>query len=453
MSELTFEPTERQFEAWEFLSDQVTTSIGYGGAAAGGKSWLGCNWITLMCYAYPGTRWFIGRKEQTNLQKTTLVTLFKVFERYGIRPDIDFSFDKKLNIIHFKVTKSEILLLDLAYKPSDPLYTRLGGLEVTGGFIDESNEIEYAAIDVVGTRIGRWRNEEYGILGKILETFNPSKNHVYTRFYQPFKDNSLPSYVRFIRSLPTDNPYTPSAYLEQLRHSDPITRQRLLEGNFEYDEDENALFSFDDIQNLFTNSINTDGQEYYITVDVARFGKDRTIIMTWKGLEVIDIEIIDKSDLSYVEDRVEQKRQQFGVKLLNVIADEDGVGGGVVDHLKCRGFVANSSPVENANPHYKVNFQNLKSQCYYALAELTQQGKIRIMTDRVFVKEAIAEELEQIKRKDSDKDGKLKVIGKDEIKDTLGHSPDFADTLMMRMFFVVQPIYRVKVFAQKPAGF
>lgn len=31
--------------------------------------------------------------------------------------------------------------------------------------------------------------------------------------------------------------------------------------------------------------------------------------------------------------------------------------------------------------------------------------------------------------------GKLKIVAKDEIKEALGCSPDFADALMMRMWF------------------
>jgi polyribonucleotide nucleotidyltransferase len=54
--------------------------------------------------------------------------------------------------------------------------------------------------------------------------------------------------------------------------------------------------------------------------------------------------------------------------------------------------------------------------------------------DEIF-KEELIEELEQIKQKNPDKDNKLSIIPKDEIKDTLGHSPDIADMMMMRMFF------------------
>ena len=49
------------------------------------------------------------------------------------------------------------------------------------------------------------------------------------------------------------------------------------------------------------------------------------------------------------------------------------------------------------------------------------------------------QELEQVKQKDIDKDGKVALIGKESIKEVLGRSPDIADALMMRMYFELQP--------------
>jgi len=34
-----------------------------------------------------------------------------------------------------------------------------------------------------------------------------------------------------------------------------------------------------------------------------------------------------------------------------------------------------------------------------------------------------------------DKDGKLKIVGKDEVKEAIGRSPDTGDTFIMRMWF------------------
>lgn len=100
---------------------------------------------------------------------------------------------------------SEILLIDLAYKPSDPLYERLGSLELTDGAIDESGEVDEMAIQILSTRIGRYRNSEYGIRRKILETFNPNKGHVNRRYYIPHREKTLPEHRIFIPALVTDN--------------------------------------------------------------------------------------------------------------------------------------------------------------------------------------------------------------------------------------------------------
>ena len=135
--EIEFHPSQKQFEAWGYLTDEVKTEIGYGGAAHGGKSYLGCFWITASCMAYPGTGYLLGRKELTNLKRTTLLTLFKIFKDFGLS-DKNYDYNQQNNTITFD-NGSQIFLLDLGYKPSDPLFTRLGGLELTGAFVDESN--------------------------------------------------------------------------------------------------------------------------------------------------------------------------------------------------------------------------------------------------------------------------------------------------------------------------
>jgi hypothetical protein len=46
----------------------------------------------------------------------------------------------------------------------------------------------------------------------------------------------------------------------------------------------------------------------------------------------------------------------------------------------------------------------------------------------------ITEEFSQIKQRDMDKDGKLKIVGKDEVREAIGRSPDTGDTFIMRMY-------------------
>ena len=57
-----------------------------------------------------------------------------------------------------------------------------------------------------------------------------------------------------------------------------------------------------------------------------------------------------------------------------------------------------------------------------------------IQSDEPSVNDMIIEELEVVKQKDVDKDNKMSVISKDKIKELIGRSPDYSDTLMMRMY-------------------
>lgn len=429
--QLVFKPSLKQYEAYQLLTDKVTTEIGYGGAAYGGKSYLGCFWLTASALAYPDTGWLLGRKDLINLRRTTLLTLFKLWETLGIKRE-EYNYNQQNNIITF-TNKSQIFLFDLAYQPSDPLFTRLGGLDLTGAFIDESNEVQEQAINIILTRLGRRGNDKYSLAPKLLEGFNPDKGHVYSRYYKPWRDDLLPTHRRFIKALPTDNPDPgAAAYIEQLKKADKVTQERLLRGNFEYDDDPTNLMQYDAIVDLFTNTAEL-SEEVYITADIARYGQDKTVIMLWRGFKVEKIFTYEKQGLDATTTKIRDLASNERVPYSHIVVDEDGVGGGVVDSLQgCKGFVANSTALENPLTGEKENYQNLKAQCTYKLAQYVNNHKIAVTADPT-TRTLLIEELEQIKTKDIDKDQKLRVRPKDEIKEVLGRSPDYADALMMRM--------------------
>ena len=86
---------------------------------------------------------------------------------------------------------SRIDLLDLDFQPRDPLYERVGSLEYTNGFLEEAPEMVFGAFDIMKTRVGRHRNEEFGLPGKIFLTGNPSKEWPYRIYYKPWKEDKL----------------------------------------------------------------------------------------------------------------------------------------------------------------------------------------------------------------------------------------------------------------------
>jgi len=430
----------------------------FGGGAGGGKSWLAVEWLITNCYFYPGSKWFMGRNELKRLMGSTFATFRKACKHHNI-PEGDWTINGQYNYIEF-FNGSRIDLLDLAYKPSDEMYERLGSLEYTGGFIEEASEVKFKAFDVLKSRVGRHMNKDFGLTPKILMTCNPNKNWLYRIFYKPWLKRELAGKYAFIQSLYKDNPHTADEYEEALSDiDDKATKQRLKYGNWEYDDDENALVTYDAIQDLFTNTLKEDERKY-LTIDVARFGKDSLVAKFWKGFDCYRIEERNKQGLDVTATEVKEWIKEERIPMSRVAVDEVGVGGGLLDNLPgAKGFIANSSPLENPDAKKtkivrdgkimfttpKENYASLNDQCGYMLASKIEEREIKISAKiSTETRERIEEEAGQLIRKDADKDTKLKLIPKDEIKENIGRSPDYLDTMKIRMIFelVKSPVFK-----------
>jgi phage terminase large subunit len=425
-----FKPLTRQSEALKFLSaDSNVETILYGGAAGGGKTMLGCMWQILRRLKYPGTRSLIGRAKLDTLKKTTMNTFFQVANDIGLKAGEDFSYNQQSHIIKFS-NGSEIILADLFLYPSDPNFQDLGGLELTDVFLDEATEISEKAYSIVCSRI-RYKLNEYNLTPKILLTCNPSKGWIYNQFYLPYKNQNLPEHLAFVQALPGDNIHLPEAYVTSLSRLPEADRKRLLEGDWEFDNSSDRLYLYDELMRCFREPTNVG--EGYITADIARLGKDRTVLCVWKGLSCIDIVVLRQKRQDEVKAEIQRLMNQYSVRLSNVLADADGVGGGLVDSLRCREFMNGSKAVRG------TQYMNLKADCYFRLGELIDKNEI---TFPIKWQEDICKELELIRRVDPDKEGKLRVTSKDTISQrTGGISPDIADAIMMRAYFELNRNY------------
>ena len=421
---------EKQEKALKILTDNDFVEFLYGGAAGGAKSWTGCTWLAMMCLAYPGTKWFIGRESLKRLRESTLITFFKVCTRYGIKRDVVFNYNGQDHFIEFE-NGSRIDMLDLRYLPSDPLYERYGSIEYTGGWIEEGGEINFGAYDTLKTRIGRHMNDHYGLLRKLFISCNPKKNWMYTTFFKPAKDNSLADHMTYLPCLVQENPFIEKDYIKALEStSDKVKKERLLKGNWEYDDNPNALCAYDTILAIFDNDLAVKTGKKYITADIARFGSDKCRIVVWDGYVVIETLSFDVSRTTDIQNAINHLRRKHGIPKSRTLADEDGVGGGVVDNCEIEGFTNGGRPFDGEN------YQNLQTQCGYKLADLINENKIGFEAEiSIEEKENITLELEQLQTWEGDSDGKLKLKPKDQIKADIGHSPDWRDVLLMRVYF------------------
>lgn len=427
----------KQEEALELLTDSESEEVLYGGAAGGAKSWTGCVWLLFMCLIYPETKWFIGREELKRITKSTLITFFKVAKAYGA--ENEFRFNAQSNTIIFK-NGSIIDLLELKYLPRDPLYERFGSMEYTGGWIEEGGEINFGAYDILKTRIGRHYNDKYNIIAKVFITCNPKKNWLYTEFYKPFMKGGLKKGLkRFLQAFVQDNPFIESGYIERLRRTkDKSKRERLLNGNWDYDDNPYALCAFDSISYIFENDHVTRTGKKYITADIARFGSDSARIGVWDGWDLIEVQSFEISKTTEIQAAIDALRVKHQIPKYQCIADEDGVGGGVVDNCGIKGFMNGSKPFKEklSDGVLEVpNYEHLQTQCLFGIADKINEGAINISADvSPSEKEMIINELATIER-DPSNTKKVALTSKAKIKGDIGKSPDWRDMILMRKFF------------------
>ena len=414
----------KQLEALSYLSiDSPVIEVLYGAAASTGKSYLGVDWQVMRRLKYPGTRGMFGRASLDSLKKSTLNTFWDYCKAKGLKVGEHYTFNGQSNVIRFH-NGSEIYLMDLFYYPSDPNFDSLGSTEFTDAFIEEVAEITEKAVSIVRSRL-RYKLNEYGLRPKLLLSCNPSTNWLKSEFYLPYVNGTLPEWRAFVPAKATDNPHTNQFYIESLQKMPEIDRRRLLEGDWDYSDSSDLMFKYSDVERCFNDSVGSG--EYCITADIARLGKDRTVIGIWHGLVLIECIEMQQKRTDEVAQIISQKASQYQIGKKKILCDEDGIGGGVVDMLRCEGFHNGGAPQN------KERFQNAKNECYFKLAELVEKGLISF---RAGPKETILKELEAVRREKPEGDTKLSVISKDKMKTYLsGKSPDYADMIMMRMHF------------------
>lgn len=455
----------KQKTAFDLLDDPTVVELLYGGGAGGGKSWLICLWAVIQCRKYPGIAIGLGRKEISNLGKTTALTLLtEVHPALGVRSD-DFRYvaPGSPNPGVYYANGSSIPFIDLAPKPTDPDFDRLGSLNLTHNLIEEAGEIVLKARSVFTSRKNRKLNIEYGIVGKTVITCNPSQNFVRDQFYEPYLmggsgghqvwehgaveiDGKLQTAHRaFVKSLPTDNPLLSRNYIQTLLELPDAERRRLLEGDWEYFEDDGSLFK----TYLFQQTSQPQGDEVYAGCDPARTGGDKTVFGLIRGDTISDLVnlVIPKTpqlDIgSYVAEHFIDYCKTRNVGYDHAAVDVVGIGASVIDACNRLGFHAKAFNAGSNKGVRMLNrggtvteaksteavplFNNIRSQCYYDMAEAAHKGELKFLDglpDYAELKRDLGAHKYEVKER------QIIVESKDKLKERLGRSPDFSDAIM-----------------------
>lgn len=239
-------------------NENIPQMILTGGAAGGGKSYLGSCWLISSCLRWPDMRMVVGRKTLKSLRESTWNTILSVCKSWGLVEGENYKVNNLSGEMIFW-NGSKIIMKEMAYSPSDPSWLRFGSSEYSGGFIDEVGEIEERGVDVLFSRI-RWKVHETFKVPKLLMSTNPCLGWVRDRFV--IDNNGDPVQCRegelYLPFSVFDNPDVAfrNAYAASLRKiNDPTTVERLLYGNWMWvDSNEAAAYyKFDGSKHLVDN--------------------------------------------------------------------------------------------------------------------------------------------------------------------------------------------------------
>jgi len=385
----------------------------------------------------------MGRSKLKALKETTLNTFFQVSGDLGVSNQ--YKYNSQTNIITW-TNGSEILLKDLFLFPSDPNFDSLGSLEICGGFVDEAGQCSWKAIQILLSRM-RYKLKEFGIIPKLFMSTNPQKNWAYSEFYMPSKNKTIGSDKKFIQALCTDNPHLDPTYIETLKTLDHASRERLLYGNWDYEDNPYAMFDYENILGMFTNEWIKPTEDRYLTADLAYEGSDKFVIVIWAGFVVIKVIAIDKINDVSISKKINDLRIEYRVPIKNVIYDADGLQ--TFTRLSAKvGVLSGAVGFKNNGKAIKVsgkveNYKNLKAQCYFYFADMVRDGKVFIQD--LTYKQQIIEEFEQINRRPLDDDGVLSIERKADLKERLKRSPDFADAIFLRAYAEIKGKKQVRI--------
>ncbi|VVB58121.1 Uncharacterised protein [Candidatus Anstonella stagnisolia] len=224
---------------------------------------------------------------------------------------------------------------------------------------------------------------------------------------------------------------TEAAVLDQRKEMTELEFKVLYEAEFP-DELEFAIFSQEAINNIIKKKDFEKYERYTCGIDVARGGRDVTVI-TIGGIAADEISYIEhkEMDTKDIMQVVGMARTmidgKYGAKNTDIVVDVVGLGAGVKDRLaeleyKVTGFSAGSKAMD------EERFKNIKTETLWRMAAMAKNGNILNVPA---MSKYILQLRSWIYEVKSDK--QLKCIDPED------KSPDYGDSLMMMCYPILFP--------------
>lgn len=221
--------------------------------------------------------------------------------------------------------------------------------------------------------------------------------------------------------------------LEVLKTKKPKLYNRFVMNSWEESDTVDIIISPEWISAAATRELNTNYPiRRIVSIDVSRYGDDKTIFYALENNRVIGREEHEKrSTMEIVGLAMLFAKKHEGIEVFAV--DEIGVGAGVADRLselEKKVIFVNSSKKST----YPDRYYNLRAEIYSSGADLFEDSKVQIQIED----EDLIEQLAWAKYKTIKSNGIYQVESKDDIKERYGRSPDNADCYLNGLWALQQ---------------
>lgn len=171
----------------------------------------------------------------------------------------------------------------------------------------------------------------------------------------------------------------------------------------------------------------------YMGCDVARFGKDFSVIAVIEGKALTYLQRY-KMDTNDFADEIIHEAQSRGIPAGNIAVDGVGLGAGTIDALKKAGLkvyeIQSGSSEVYTKDTQEYRFFNFRSQMWWVLREAIRKQEIQITFP---IESDTAQKLLEdltMPRYEIKSDKSIKIESKSDIKNRLGRSTDYGDAVV-----------------------
>ena len=212
-------------------------------------------------------------------------------------------------------------------------------------------------------------------------------------------------------------------------------------------DDSECLVSVDDMRRYYRTSPQTNGRRT-ASCDVA-LARDALVLMAFDGGHMIDADSRVGGRSEDVIPFVESFLERNNVSKRDFVFDCNGIGGWLRDSEAFKEsipFDNKGNKQDKNSPMYYdgLRFGNIKSACFSKLVDSIKDGSISIDEGLLQKKFRYGKELlplgdilmrERLVSRWKEKEGPAEIIQKKDMKDIIGHSPDWWECLIYSQYF------------------